>query len=117
MPDNISYEGVEVKLDKPRHIKYTFAAMRIILKKYGGLQKALSILEKMEGGDLTEEGLDALSTLIYAGLVHEDEKLTQEKVENLIDFRNMAKLIDAVTEALSGSLPEGGEEKNPQNPA
>ena len=117
MPDNITYEGVEITLDKPRHIRYTFAAMRIILKKYGSLQKVFGILQKMEGGDLTEESLDALSTLIYAGLVHEDESLTQGKVENLLDFRNMMPLVDAITEALGSSLPEGGEEKNSQNPA
>jgi hypothetical protein len=117
MPDNITYEGVEITLDKPRHIRYTFAAMRIILKKYGNLQKVFGILQKMEGGDLTEESLDALSTLIYAGLVHEDKMLTQEKAENLIDITNMAALVNAVIEALTGSLPEGGEEKNSQNPA
>jgi hypothetical protein len=117
MSDNITYEGVKVNLDKPRQIRYTFAAMRIILKKYDSLQKVFGILQKMEGGDLTEESLDALSTLIYAGLVHEDKMLTQEKAENLIDITNMAALVNAVIEALAGSLPEGGEEKNSQNPA
>jgi hypothetical protein len=114
--DDVSYEGVEVKLDKVRHIKYTFAGMRIILKKYGSLQKALNVLSEMESSDITEEGLDALSTLIYAGLIHEDEELTQKKVENIIDFRNITKLTEALTKALSGSLPEGGEGKNFPDP-
>jgi hypothetical protein len=114
--DDISYKGVEVQLDKIRHIKYTFAGMRIILKQYGTLQNALNILEKMGNSDLTEEGLDILSTLIYAGLIHEDEELTQKKAENIIEFRSITKLTNALTEALSGSLPEGGEGKNFPNP-
>lgn len=114
--DDVSYEGVEVKLDKVRHIKYTLGGMRIILKKYGSLQKALNVLSEMGDSDLTEEGLDVLSTLIYAGLIHEDEELTQKKVENVIDFRNITKLTEALTEALSSSLPEGGEGKNSPNP-
>ncbi len=115
--DDVSYEGVEVQLDKVRHIKYTFAGMRIILKQYGSLQQALNVLGAMGDSDLTEEGLDVLSTLIYAGLVHEDEGLTQATVEGLIDFRNITKLTEALTEALSGSLPEGGPEKNLPGPA
>jgi len=117
MPDNIAFEGIEVKLDKIRHIRYTFASMRIIIKKYGSLQKALSMLEQVKIGDLTEETLDVLSTLIYAGLVHEDEELNQVKVENMIDFRGIAALVNVITTAMSGSLPDGGEEKNAPGPA
>lgn len=114
--DDVSYEGVEVKLDKVRHIKYTFAGMRIILKRYGSLQKALNVLGEMENSELTEEGIDALSTLFFAGLIHEDEHLTQQKLENMIDFRDIAELTNAIIEAISGSLPEGGEGKNSPNP-
>lgn len=63
-------------LDKPRKLHYGFKALRIIKEKYGG---------KKELTDVMDIGVDEIPFFAYAGLVREDESLTPEKVEELID--------------------------------
>ena len=122
--DDIAYEGAEIKLGgKTRRLKYNFTSMRVLLRKYGSLQKALKEFSKIEksGGDITEDMLDVFTTMIYAGLVHEDKTLTFEQVDGMLNFRNVTKNIEAISEALANSLPETPEtgdtdEKNPKTP-
>lgn len=120
--DDIAYEGAEIKLGgKTRRLKYNFTGIRVLLRKYGSLQKALKEFNKIEksGGDITEDMLDVFTTMIYAGLVHEDKTLTFEQVDGMLNFRNVTKNIEAISEALANSLPETGDtdEKNPKTPA
>lgn len=63
-------------LDKPRKLHYGFKAIRIIREKYGG-EKELT--------DVMEINIDEIPYFAYAGLIREDDKLTPEKVEELID--------------------------------
>lgn len=128
--DDIDYQGVEIKLDKIRHLRYTFAGTKILLRKYGSLKNAIKEFEKVRncGGDITEEVLDVLTTMVQAGLVHEDNTLTFEKVETILDFRNIMGLVENITDAFSNSMPDEGDtgmdtegvegnEKNPTTPA
>lgn len=63
-------------LDKPRKLRYGFRALRIIREKYG---------ENKELTDVMDVNVDEIPFFAYAGLVREDESLTPEKVEELID--------------------------------
>lgn len=111
--DNVVYEGIEVILDKKRHLKYTFKSIRIITKKYGSLQKAIECLQ-IKGEEIDDEALEVISTLTYAGLIHEDGDLTLDKVENMMDFRHLADLPDKIVKALSLSLPASDDKPYPK---
>ena len=65
-----------LNLDKTRKLHYGFKAIRIIREKYGG-EKELT--------DIMEINIDEVPYFAYAGLIREDDKLTPEKVEELID--------------------------------
>lgn len=116
--DDIAYQGVEIHLDKVRHLHFKFRGIKIIVEKYGSIQKAVEVLQKTFQGaekEIDVNVIDAISVLTYAGLVHEDKDLTQDDVEDILDFRNIAELPGKLIEALSNSLPqvEGGK-FNPQ---
>jgi len=63
-------------LDRPRKLHYGFKAIRIIREKYGS-EKELT--------DILEINIDEVPYFAYAGLVREDDTLTPEKAEELID--------------------------------
>ena len=65
-----------ITLDRPRKLHYGFKAIRVIREKYGS-EKELT--------DILEINIDEIPYFAYAGLIREDDKLTPEKVEELID--------------------------------
>lgn len=110
--DDMIYEGEEIKLDKIRHIKYTIKGLKIIAKKHGSVVKAFNDMKKMNP-DFDCDTMDHLTLLLYAGLVHEDEKLTIDKVESLLTMKNMPIAFQKILVAFKGSTPQtddGGSE-------
>lgn len=102
-----------IKLDKIRNLKYGMRAIDLIEKKF---KKPIMKIEGMTDGALS---MDQYATLIWAGLYHEDENLTPEKVMNLIDehssIREVSKeMWKALNEmfAVDEEEVEGTEEKN-----
>ena len=65
-----------IKLDKTRNLKYGMRALDRIEKK---LKKKISQI------DLNDLSIEETATFIWAGLVHEDAKLTIENVMDLVD--------------------------------
>ncbi len=64
-----------LNLDRPRRLKFGFKAIRLIREKFGD----------REISDLMNMKVDEMPTLAWAGLIHEDQELTVEKVETLLD--------------------------------
>jgi heterodisulfide reductase subunit B len=65
-----------LNLDRPRKLKFGFKATRLINEKFK---------EEKNLKDLAEFALDEFIFLAWAGLSWEDESLTVEKVEELMD--------------------------------
>lgn len=108
--DDLSYTGELIKLDKERHIKYTIKGLKIIAKKHGSVVKAFSDMQKMNQ-DIDIETMDNLTLLLYAGLVHEDAKLTQDDVENMLTVDNMPLIFGKIITAFNGSTPQPKEDE------
>ena len=106
--DDLNYEGEEIKLDKIRHIKYTIKGLKIIAKKHGSVVKAFNEMEAMNK-DFDVEGMDNLTLLLHAGLIHEDLKLTTDDVENMLTIDNMLAIFNKILTAFNGSTPEPAE--------
>ena len=92
-----------LNLDKPRKLKYGFKATRLITEKFGG--KGLE--------DLKELALNEFIFIAWAGLIWEDESLTEEKVEQMCDEKigseytqtSIINIIAAAITAHSGAQP------------
>jgi len=65
-----------IKLDKLRKLKYGFKSLKLVKEKYG---------DKKDITDILNIGGDEMPFFAYVGLVWEDETLTPEKVEELIE--------------------------------
>lgn len=72
-----------LNLDRPRKLKFGFKASRLIREMFG--KKDIEALRNMN--------VDEFAKVAYCGLVWDDETLTVEKVEELID----AKIPEAYT--------------------
>ena len=48
----------------------------------------------------------ATRTLLWAGLPHEDEKLTERQVGAMISLTNVERIMEQIAEALTSALPE-----------
>jgi hypothetical protein len=92
-----------LNLDRPRKLKFGFRATRLINEKFK--QRDLS--------KLVEFALDEFIFLAWAGLLWEDENLTEEKVEMLLDEKigvdysqtDIANIIAEAMTAHSGAEP------------
>ncbi len=97
----MSYYPIE--LDKSRNFKYGMRALDRIEKKL-----------KVNIAKLNMENLsiEETTTLIWAGLVHEDKTLTVDRVMDLIDeYSNMAKVTEAMNKAFEDAFSGGVEQK------
>lgn len=93
------------KLDKVRNYKFGM--------------KAVHLIETSLGVDVNSLDLDNLTmhqtaTMMWAGLVHEDEKLTPEKVMDLVDdHSDMVTALTEMGEAFAQAF--NGGEQAPKN--
>jgi len=93
-----------LNLDKPRKLKFGFKATRLINEKF----------KERDLKKLVEFALDEFIFLAWAGLMWEDESLTEEKVEELLDEKvgieysqtDIANIVAEAMTAHSGAVSE-----------
>lgn len=86
-------------LDRPRKLKFGFKADRLLTEKYGD----------KEIWDLNKIALHEFVFFAWVGLLWEDESLTVEKVEELLDEKigdtySQFDIITLITDALAAHL-------------
>jgi hypothetical protein len=89
---NNQRKEVKITLDKERTLRFTLNALAEIEDKLG------IPLQKM--GEV-ELGVKAIRVMVWAGLLHEDEEITERAVGNMIDFGNLEEVQKAVAEAFA----------------
>lgn len=93
------HDGVLIELDRPRHLRYDLSA--------------LADLEEKLGVDSIQQFFDqplnfrAIRTMVWAGLVHEDDTLTESQVGRWIDGSNYQRVYEATIKALLSAFPSG----------
>lgn len=93
-------DGVE------REIKFTLNAMAELEERYGSIDAAFKKLD--------EGSIKAARVVLWAGLMHTDENLTEMQVGNLIDLACLGKIMESMTSALNEDMPDAkGEEQLP----
>ena len=83
---------------KERHLRFTLNALAELEDKYGSVEAAFSKVEK-------ENSVSALRYVLWAGLMWEDDELTEKQVGNLIDLNYMQEMITTLGVALDGDMP------------
>lgn len=85
-------DGVE------RELKYTLNAMAEMEDRYGSVDAAFKALES--------NSMKAVRFILWAGLMHSDEGLTEQQVGALIDIQCMEEISNIMNEAFSSDMPE-----------
>ena len=111
----VRIKPVKLAMDKERTLLLDFNAFAELDEKYGSIEAAMEAL-KPKGKDGIS--IKALRAFLWAGLVHEDENLTEKQVGVLMGMANLDEIAKAMNEALNSSLPEDdGKGKNEVTPA
>ncbi|GMA52069.1 hypothetical protein GCM10025857_34260 [Alicyclobacillus contaminans] len=95
---DVRVKVVPVTLDKERTLKYDLNAFAEIEDRFGTLQKAFEELEKRK--------LKAVRAILWAGLLHEDPKLTEQQVGAMLSFADLASILPDVMKAIMAALPD-----------
>lgn len=95
---NVRLKKVKVTLDKDRVLLFDLNAFIELEEKFGTVDKALQAL--------SDGSIKALRALLWAGLLHEDENLTEKTVGALIGLGDLQEVAQAINEAVMSALPE-----------
>ena len=66
-------------------------------ERFGSMDKAFDAMQK--------GSLKAARTLLWAGLLHEDAKLTERAVGSMVTLGNLEALMESITQALMNAMP------------
>lgn len=103
MSNNAVAPVVKITLDKERNLLVDLNAMAAFEEATG---KSL-----MRGIDIGSVSMKDYRALIWACLIHEDEKLTVEKVGKMIHAGNMGEISELITKAFELAAPETGDSR------
>lgn len=103
---DIKTEPVKITLTDgvERTLRFTLNAMAELEDKYGSVDAAFAELDK--------GSIKAVRFILWAGLMHEDENLTEKQVGNLIDMQYMQELMRSVETAFDNDMPKQAEPTN-----
>ncbi len=90
--------SVSLTLDRPRTLLFDLNSFAELEDIYGSMDQAFAA---MQSGSMK-----AARSLLWAGLLHEDETLTLRQVGALVTLDNMETVMDAISGALLDAVPE-----------
>lgn len=95
---------IAVILDKERHLLFDLNAFAELEDLYGSVDNAMDALDS--------GSIKVLRKLLWLGLIHEDEELTERQVGAMLDMPSVNILGELINEALTAQMPQKGEEGN-----
>jgi hypothetical protein len=96
--------SVPIKLDKERNLKLGFSAMIALEKLFPG-KSFFDLMSEYQN----KPTISMVVNIVYAGLIHEDGKLTPDKVAKLLDDSELEDLLGIINKAFETSQgPELG---------
>jgi len=122
--NDVRVKGIPVNIGgKDRNFKFDLNAFAILEEEYGTVMDALNafkgevdkdendkpvMIKDKDGNEIEQRKfkLKPIRTLIYAGLTHEDDNLTEKQVGAMLDFKSLPDIVEKLTEAITGAMPE-----------
>lgn len=105
---DIRVQKFPVQMDKKRNLCYDMNAFAEIEEKFGSVQEGLEQLSKQQ--------FKAVRFLLWVGLIHEDETLTERQVGAMFSLDTLSDVINVMMDAIIAALPkqtdDGGKAKN-----
>lgn len=84
-------DGVE------RELKFTLNALAEMEDRYGSVEETFKKLEA--------NSIKAIRFVLWAGLLHTEEGLTEQQVGNLLDVQSLERLVASITNAMEADMP------------
>lgn len=95
---DVKSKGTPITLNDgvQRELKFTLNALAEMEDRYGSVDDAFKELDK--------GSIKAVRFVLWAGLMHSDETLTERQVGNLIDTQCMADIMNQLTAAFDNDM-------------
>jgi hypothetical protein len=95
--------SVSIQFDKPRELKFDLKAVKDLEAQMGGLPLGTII------GQLSQIGVTAITTSLWAGLKHEDKALTLSLVTKMLEtYIHHGGSLRKLGKALNDAIDETG---------
>jgi hypothetical protein len=106
----VKRQPIYIELDKKRQLKFTLNAMAELEDKYGTIDDAM---KKLDSGSMK-----AIRFMLWAGLMHEDDALTETQVGDMLEMQDLQEIAEKLNKTMGIDLPDDGqrEELNKTNP-
>ena len=98
--DEVRSKKIEITLNDgvKRELRFTLNAMAELEDAYGSVDKAFEALEQ-------NNSIKALRKMLWTGLLHEENPMTEQQVGMLVDIQYMSALIDSLNGAFVSDMP------------
>jgi len=98
--NDVRSKKIEITLNDgvKRELRFTLNAMAELEDAYGSVDKAFEALEQ-------NNSIKALRKILWAGLLHEENPMTELQVGMLVDIQYMNSLIDSLNGAFTNDMP------------
>ena len=84
--------------EKTFHLHYDLNAFAELEEIYGSVEKAMSTLR--------EGSVKAIINVLWAGIIHEDEAISQKDVGKALDLSEIEEVLKLINKAISEALPK-----------
>ena len=99
MSVNVKNQGVGIQIQgETKKLMYDLNAFIVLEEAYGSLEEVFKVLDSGK--------MSAIRKLLYAGLLHADENITEKAVGNMFDLSDLTGLVDTISTALLLAMPE-----------
>lgn len=95
--NKIKKPDIILDLDRERKLKYTLNSFAEMEERYGSVDKALQLVQ--------DNNMRAIIFMLWAGLMWEDDELTEKKVGNLIEISELQDIAEKMGKAVGGDMP------------
>lgn len=95
---DVRTKATTVVLDQERHLLFDLNAFAELEDRFGSMSNAFTA---MQSGSLK-----AARALLWAGLLHEDESLTERQVGSMVTLDNIGIVMDVIADALASAMPQ-----------
>lgn len=90
--------SVPLLLDRERTLKFDLNAFALLEERYGNMEAAF---HSMQSGSMV-----AARTLLWVGLLHEDDALTERQVGGMVTLGNITEVMGTIERALLEAMPQ-----------
>lgn len=103
--EDIREKKVKIEIgDKTRHLRFDMNAFAELEQMYGSVEKAIKSLQS--------GNIKSIINILWAGLIHEDAKLTPKAVGKMFDLKQINELGELIGQAIKQAVPDSQLEDN-----